>query len=521
MDLNELQLALKTPLGQILQKINQVLWVCSADLSETLYVSPAYEQIWGRSIQSLYDRPESFIDPIYSEDRERVVAAVEELLRGVEMDQEYRIVQPDGSIRWIHDRAFPLQDETGQVYCLAGIAEDITEYKTTQEALQEIEKRFHQVANNIDVVFWMCDPKTYETFYVSPVYEKISGRPSEEICGQSKAWINSIHPEDREGVMRGYLERTLHGGDYSYRIICADGSVRWLRNKIFPLRDEKGHIYRLLGTAEDITTHKQAEEERMKALQRERELSEAKSRFIAMTSHDLRTPLTTIQSSIDLLKHYNEKLSSDKKFSHLERISNAVEQMTSMVEDVLLLSEAEAGKLQFKPIPFDLVEVCRSLVVNLQVGEKKQHKITFTHIGKCTAVLSGIALREGEEENSVQYALDEKLIRYILTNIFANAFKYSPQGNTVQFDLICQKESVVFRIQDQGIGIPKKDIPRLFESFYRASNVGAIPGTGLGLAIVKHCVDLHDGEITVESVVGEGTTVTLTLPLNNKSRFSL
>lgn len=257
-----------------------------------------------------------------------------------------------------------------------------------------------------------------------------------------------------------------------------------------------------------------AEAEVFKALQRERELSEAKSRFIAMASHDIRTPLTTIQSSVDLLKRYPEQLSSERWHSHLDRISSAVERMVSMTQDVLILSEASAGKLQLNPTPFDLEQLCRSLVAELLVADSFQHKITYAHTGDGAAALSGTASRSSSEQAPTQYPLDEKLVRYILTNLLSNALKYSLPGSTIRFDLTCHPECVVFRIQDQGIGIPASDIPHLFESFYRASNAGTVQGTGLGLAIVKQCVDLHGGEITVDSVVGEGTMFTVTLPLN-------
>jgi signal transduction histidine kinase len=189
--------------------------------------------------------------------------------------------------------------------------------------------------------------------------------------------------------------------------------------------------------------------------------------------------------------------------------------MTGMVQDVLVLSEAEAGKLQLNPTPVDLVQLCQSLVTELLVADKKQHKITFTHQGDCSTALTGTASLDDSEEVSIQYPLDEKLVRYILTNLLSNALKYSPQESIVQLDMACNSESVVFHIQDQGIGIPPEDMPRLFESFYRAKNVGVTQGTGLGLAIVKQCIDLHSGQVNVDSVVGEGTTFSVTLPLIN------
>jgi signal transduction histidine kinase len=176
-----------------------------------------------------------------------------------------------------------------------------------------------------------------------------------------------------------------------------------------------------------------------------------------------------------------------------------------MVQDVLLLSEAEAGNLQFNPALVDLAQLCRSVVADLEVAHKNQHIVEFA---------------VSDEYGTRDLLLDSKLVRYILINLLTNAFKYSRQGSTIQLHLICHPESVVLRIQDQGIGIPAQDIPRLFESFYRASNAGMVQGTGLGLAIVKQCVDLHGGKITVDSAVGKGATFTVTLPLINNGIHS-
>jgi signal transduction histidine kinase len=202
----------------------------------------------------------------------------------------------------------------------------------------------------------------------------------------------------------------------------------------------------------------------------------------------------------------------EKRLEHLSRISSAIEQMNSMVEDVLLLSEAEAGNLQLKPAPVDLVQLCRSLVSELIVADRKQHNITFTPMSECKVELSETTSLEREQAAPMEYFLDEKLVRYILINLLGNALKYSPPGSAIQLDLTCYPDHAVFRIQDQGIGIPSKDMPRLFESFHRASNVATTQGTGLGLAIVKQCVDLHGGQISVDSLVGKGSTFTVTLP---------
>jgi PAS domain S-box-containing protein len=631
-DLQFIRSLMTTPLGQVLERINQVFWVCSADLSETLYVSPAYEEIWGRPTQDLYSRPESFTSPICPEDRERVLAAVERLLAGVEMDEEYRIARPDGSIRWIHDRAFGLRDSEGQLYCLAGIAEDITERKQAEVASHESELQLRLALNAAGLGTWDWNLETNLVTW-SERTEEIFGYAPGTFPGTYEGFIARVHPSDRDMVSlecaRSVSEKIPCG--FEYRLLLPDGTVRWVAEKgdflkdetgqprhlcgvmkditsrkiaeealrkseeqfrrvfdeapigmgltgsdgcffkanrafiemlgyteselktfkcsdithpedlkheipyvqqvkrgeidsfqletrffkknqeivwvnltLMMLRGKAGEILYTLGMVEDITVRKIAEEEIIKALQRERELSEAKSRFIAMTSHDLRTPLTTIQSSLDLLKH-RSKLSEERQQTHLDRIESAVIKMTGMVQDVLILSEASAGKLQFNPFPVDLVQLCRTLVSELQFANTHQHSLTFAVSDEC---------------GTRELLLDSKLVRYILINLLTNASKYSSQGSPIQFDLTYHPESVVFRIQDQGIGIPPEDIPHLFECFYRASNAGTFQGTGLGLAIVKQCVDLHSGEITVDSVVGEGTTFTVTLPLSNNGIHS-
>jgi signal transduction histidine kinase len=213
--------------------------------------------------------------------------------------------------------------------------------------------------------------------------------------------------------------------------------------------------------------------------------------------------LTTIRSSAELLDRYKNRLSDEKQQTHHQRIQSAVDRMTHLLDEVLLIGQAEAGKLKFEPQPMDLVLWCRDLVEGMQVvadnrhqNASHQHTIAFTSSGDCTDA-----------------QMDEKLLSHILTNLLSNAIKYSPEGGTVRFDLVCTDSEAIFRIQDNGIGIPEEYLPQLFESFQRASNVGTIQGTGLGLAIVKKAVNLHRGTIAVQSEAGVGTTFTVTLPL--------
>ncbi|WP_009634051.1 ATP-binding protein [Synechocystis sp. PCC 7509] len=256
----------------------------------------------------------------------------------------------------------------------------------------------------------------------------------------------------------------------------------------------------------DITKRKQSEVEIRDALAKEKELGLLKSRFVTMTSHEFRTPLTTILSSAELLELYSFKWNEDKKIKHLQRIQIAVKQMINLLNDVLLIGKSEAGKLEYNPAPLDLIQFCYDLVEEIQITTKS-HNITFVSKINCSHI---------NPDNCRMAYLDDKLLRHILSNLLSNAIKYSPEGDSVNFELIFQQGEAIFHITDRGIGIPIADREQLFNSFHRASNVGTISGTGLGLAIVKRSADLHGGKIAVSSEVGIGTTFTVSLPLRKQ-----
>ncbi len=245
----------------------------------------------------------------------------------------------------------------------------------------------------------------------------------------------------------------------------------------------------------DVSDRKRVESEMMKALERERELRELKSEFVSMASHEFRTPLTAIFSSTELLQHYSHTWPEEKKLKHFHRIEDSVKRMTALLDDVLLFSKAEAGKLKFNPAPLVLKNFCSDLVEELQLGIGEKHKITWVYSGSCNNA-----------------CMDEKLLLHILTNLLTNAIKYSSPGSTVLFSCSCDGEEVIFEIKDEGIGISPEDQARLFQSFHRGKNVEKIPGTGLGLAIVQKSVELHGGKIAVNSELGVGTTFRVTLP---------
>lgn len=232
------------------------------------------------------------------------------------------------------------------------------------------------------------------------------------------------------------------------------------------------------------------------ALSQEREIGELKSRFVSLVSHEFRTPLGVTMSAVELLRHYRERLPAEELDRLLGDIHSATNRMSAMMEQVLLLGRAEAGKLGFQKAPLILAELTDKLRDETLSATNRKCPIDYV------------------VENDVSGACgDEALLRHILANLLSNAVKYSPAEAALQFR-ICRKGSdAEFTVKDSGIGIPEKDQAHLFEAFHRAGNVGEREGTGLGLLIVKRCVDLHGGTISMESSVGKGTTFVVALPL--------
>lgn len=274
--------------------------------------------------------------------------------------------------------------------------------------------------------------------------------------------------------------------------------------KVVAIRNQYSELIGLRWLLRDISESKRtqaklewAEEAMRQALAKEREFSELKSRLLTITSHEFRTPLATIHSSAELLEHYRHLWSQERQETHLRRIQTSVMHITQLLNDVLVVSQDETGKLEFNPTPINLVEFCCDLLEELQQSDRSQHAIVFS-----------------SECQSTRANLDAKLLRQILSNLFSNCLKYSPIGSTVRFSLTTSNEQAIFQTQDSGIGIPPSDIEHIFEPFHRASNTANIPGMGLGMSIVKQAVDLHGGEITVESAIGAGTTFTVILPFS-------
>ena len=263
-----------------------------------------------------------------------------------------------------------------------------------------------------------------------------------------------------------------------------------------PVQNECGEVVGLIGLGFDITERKNAEAELLKALAREKELGQLKSNFVSMVSHEFRTPLGIIMSSAEILQDYFDQLPADERTEHLKSIQKNTRRMGQLMEEVLLLGRFDAGKMDYQPKPLDLRMFCQRLVEEVLSAADCRSPIEI----ECPAF-------------PVDASGDERLLRHILLNVLTNALKYSECGQPIRVTIHQDGRDAVCRIIDRGIGIPESDREWLFNGFYRGRNVGQRPGTGLGLVIVKRCLDLHGGRIHIDSKVGEGTTVTMRIPV--------
>lgn len=402
------------------------------------------------------------------------------------LDWEEVLPHDDGLHTYLSVK-FPLFNAAGVPYAVGGISTDITERKRAEEALRSSLATNRALINAIpDLMFRFSSDGTFVNYKVSKEEELIV--TPNQFLGKR---VNEVMPPEVAQPTMYYIQQALRTGElqiFEYQLCVEDELQDYEARLVVSAENEVMAIVR------NITDRKQAEAEMQHTLAKEKELSELKSRFVTMTSHEFRTPLTTILSSAELMEDFGCQWSEEKKLLHLRRIVTTVKHMNQLLDDVLLIGKAEAGKLECNPTTLDVVQFCYDLAEEMQMITDS-HTICFS--SQC---------------KSIDVALDEKLLRHILINLISNAIKYSPTSSIVNFELNFDDYRVIFRIQDRGIGIPIIDREQLFQSFYRASNVGTISGTGLGLAIVKRAIDLHCGEIVVESEVGVGTTFIVFLP---------
>lgn len=279
-------------------------------------------------------------------------------------------------------------------------------------------------------------------------------------------------------------------------VVCQNSSKRqWQTDEVSFLKDLASQLAIAVQQSEQLT-------QAIEALETEKQLNGVRSQLVTTVSHEYRSPLAAILAAASTLKLHSNKLPESQQQQFLQMIEVKARQMTQLVDDLLVIETFEAGKANFAPMPFELLQFISDLIEEQRQTISDRHELIFKITG-----------------NTKGFWGDQQLLRLILVNLLSNAIKYSTDGGEIEVHLTGNETHVVIEVKDEGIGIPAQEQSQLFQSFSRGSNVGRIPGTGLGLAIVKACVDLHGGKVAVESKEEKGTQFTICLPKRSSSDF--
>jgi PAS domain S-box-containing protein len=370
--------------------------------------------------------------------------------------------------------------------------------------------------------------QTGEIIRANPSAEKLFGYEKDELLGKK---IEVLVPQRLSGKHSDHRERFFHnpharsmGANMELFGVKKDGSEFPVEISLSPYHDNIA-VY-VIAFIIDITVRKQSEEnlknysedlerqvknrtlilqeaidelEKTKkdlhnALEKEKELNELKSRFVSMASHEFRTPLTTMMSSLALVSRYGEQHDLENQTKHVSKIKASINNLTDILNEFLSLSKLEEGKIENMPEELNLKTFIADIVTEMQSLAIDGQKLAYRHSGKETV------------------EMDRKLLKNVMINLISNAVKFSPEGGLIEVNSEVTKSSVMISVKDYGIGIPQTDQKHLFERFFRGQNAIHIQGTGLGLNIVGKYAELMKGSISFESTENEGTTFTMVIP---------
>jgi PAS domain S-box-containing protein len=522
-----------------------------------IYINPGFERITGYTASDVIGHNCRMLQG-QDKDQPDLQKLRDAIREGLECHAILRNYRKDGTQFWNDLYVAPVRDEVGNVTNFIGIQTDITERIQNEAQLRqqnEYERLLSEITLNIrqslnltrilqttvDEVRRLLNCDRAVVYRFQPDW---SGDFDVESCAANCTPI--IGSTVSDPCFADEYVSQYQNGRYSYAIDLLDSDLtpchiqllqrfevranlvvpiihtdnlwgllivhqchaprHWQQFEIDLLRQLADHVAIAINQAElfqqvqnlNTDLERQVEErtaELRQALAKEKELSELKTRFVSMASHEFRTPLATIQAASDLLKHYSHKMSEDSKQERIDKIQMQVKNMTELLEGVLTLGKVESGKLTLQPALTDLSDFCAELLGELSSTLFNHHKFDFAVIG-----------------TPRQFCLDQKLLRQLLTNLISNAIKYSPLSDLVSIKLFFEEDVVRIVVSDRGIGIPLEDIEHIFESFSRGSNVGTISGTGLGLAIAKASAELLGGKFDVQSQVNVGTVFTVSIP---------
>jgi PAS domain S-box-containing protein len=464
---------------QLAENIGEVFWMTTPTMDEVLYVSPAYESVWGRSLESVRQRPQSFLDAIHSEDRERVVGILEGQ-RQQRSEVEYRIVRPDGSVRWIRDRGFPVKDASGKVYRIAGVAEDITERKQVEMALQKNEQLLSETQVLGRTGSWEHNLVTGEIVNTEENLRLFFGDDRSK-GARFEDFTEVVHQDDREYVSARHAQLLAEGGprDIEYRVVWPDGTVHVLFGRATVVRDAAGRALRVYGTNVDITERKRAENAlrdsgvQLQALSRRLvELQESERKELARELHDrVGQSLTALKINLDILQSAPDSRGTeirarvDDSVALLESTMDAIENVMSELRPPMLDDHGLAAALDWHSRNFSKRT---GIVVAVRVGES--------------------ALRPAPQIEIAFFRIAQEA----LNNVAKHA-----RAHHVEIALDYANGECVMSIRDDGIG---------FDGVQDPSDK---PKPRLGMVTMRERAQAVGGRFEVRALPGRGTQLTV------------
>lgn len=504
---------------EIARTVSQLFFVRSATTGEFTYISPAYEQIWGRSCESLYQDPSSWLESIHPSDRPQVVQSLQQQFAGNSVQREYRIVRPDGEIRWIFVQINLVRDEAGEPLRFIGIADDITERRQAETALRHSEAALAEAQRIALMGNWEFHIQTQKIVWSEGLFHIFGLDPNQPEPSYTDYLHHQIHPDDRAKLEYCVEEAIRSGKGYTidYQALLPDGSIRYHEGRGEVEQDEQGKIVRIFGTALDITDRKRVEQELQRAKEAAEAANLAKSTFLASMSHELRTPLNVILGYTQLLSH--DITLTPEYQEYLRSIHRSGNHLLALINSVLDLSKIEAGRLTLDESQFDLPELVQML----------------WEMFRLRAEAKGVKLVLETPSDLPQFIVaDVNKLRQVAINLLSNAVKFTKTGTiTLRVNVgFCNRQphgeeapslppspsSMTLRIDviDTGVGIAPDELDTIFEAFSQGS-AGRLSteGSGLGLTISQRFVQLMGGELHADSTLGKGSHFSFWIPVRS------
>jgi PAS domain S-box-containing protein len=477
----------------IIEAMKEGIWVIDKE-ARTKYVNQAAANLFDTTPQLM--RGKTVFDFVHPEQFASTEKAMQRRMQGEEQAGEHRIIRKDGKSVWIRHSTVPLYNLT-QITGALAVFTDITEQHEAKEKAAETEARYRVVIENVSDLVYMIDHET-RILFLNPVFTTITGWETGEWLG--KSGYDVVHPDDHPKV-----QALLQTVDVAHptvlpieaRLLTKSGESVTLDFRIHPLVKD-GQLMGFTGVGRNISERKRlALQELQVALEYER--TGTLRRFMRHASHDFRTPLSVINSSVHLLRRKLDVDNVAKVEPQIGMIESQVMHINEQLNNLMELTQGETKRssLHFKPQA--LGELVQEVIEEQAPAiERKHHRVILNY----PPVLPPV---QG----------DEKDLRRVIRHLLINAISYTPDNGTIRVELTHDRTNVIFAITDSGIGIATEELPRIFDPFYRVDRARNLDtgGMGLGLTISKAILEAHGGSLQVESTLGEGTTFTLMLPV--------